>query len=446
MESLFDEAEERAAEKAAPLAVRMRPRTLDEVVGQRHLTAAGTPFRKLIDNDAPMSLLLWGPPGTGKTTLAYVVSQVTSRRFTELSAVTAGVKDVRAAVDAARRELGMSGRQTVLFIDEVHRFSKTQQDALLPAVENRWVSFIGATTENPFFSVVSPLMSRSLLLTLQPLSDDDITAVIDHALTEPSPRGLGGSVVLDDDAREHLVRLAGGDARRTLTYLEAAALGTSRIDLATLERAVDRAAVRYDRDGDQHYDVISAFIKSIRGSDVDAALHYLARMIAAGEDPRFIARRLIVHASEDVGMADPTALQAAVAAAQAVEFVGLPEVRINLAQAVIHLSLAPKSNAVIKAIGAADADVRAGLVGAVPAHLRDAHYSGAGKLGHGEGYKYPHDYAEGVVGQRYAPDAVAGRAYYEPTRHGLEARAGERLEKIRAILGKHDSGTSQERA
>src|SRR5690348_13373775 len=436
-ESLFDEAEQRAAQAAAPLAVRMRPRTLDEVVGQRHLTAAGTPFRKLIDNDAPMSLLLWGPPGTGKTTLAYVVSQVTKRRFTELSAVTAGVKDVRAAVDAARQHLGMSGRQTVLFIDEVHRFSKTQQDALLPAVENRWVSFIGATTENPSFSVVSPLLSRSLLLTLQPLDDDDIAALIERALTDE--RGLGGAVGIDDEALEHLIRLSGGDGRRSLTYLEAAALGTSHIDTATLERAVDRAAVRYDRDGDQHYDVISAFIKSMRGSDVDAALHYLARMIAAGEDPRFIARRLIVHASEDVGMADPTALQTAVAAAQAVEFVGLPEARINLAQAVIHIALAPKSNAVIRAIGAAEADVRNGLIGTVPAHLRDAHYPGAGKVGHGKGYLYPHDFDDGVVPQRYAPDQVAERRYYEPSRHGLEARVAERAERIRAILGRAES-------
>ncbi len=437
--SLFDEAEQEAAQAAAPLAVRMRPRTLDEVIGQRHLTGEGTPFRKLIDNDAPMSLLLWGPAGTGKTTLAYVVSQVTRRRFVELSAVSAGVKDVRAAVDAARRTLGLSGTQTVLFIDEVHRFSKTQQDALLPAVENRWVSFIGATTENPFFSVVSPLLSRSLLLTLQPLSDDDVREVVNRALADP--RGLGGRVALDDEAADHLVRLAGGDARRALTYLEAAALGLpagGQIDVATLERAVDRAALRYDRDGDQHYDVISAFIKSMRGSDVDAALHYLARMIAAGEDPRFIARRLIVHASEDVGMADPTALQTAVAAAQAVEFVGLPEARINLAQAVIHISLAPKSNAVVKAIGAADADVRAGLVGAVPAHLRDAHYPGAGKVGHGEGYLYPHDFDDGIVAQRYAPDPVADRTYYEPSGHGLEARVADRAGRIRAILKKTD--------
>jgi putative ATPase len=433
VDSLFDDAGERAAASAAPLAVRMRPRTLDEVIGQRHLTAAGTPFRKLIENDAPMSLVLWGPPGTGKTTLAYVVSQVTKRRFTELSAVTAGVKDVRAAIDAAKQALAFSGRQTLLFVDEVHRFSKTQQDALLPAVENRWVSFIGATTENPSFSVVSPLLSRSLLLTLQPLDDEDIRELITRALTDEE-RGLGGKVAMDDEALGHLVRLAGGDGRRALTYLEAAALGTDTIDAVTLERAVDKAAVRYDRDGDQHYDVISAFIKSMRGSDADAALHYLARMIEAGEDPRFIARRLIVHASEDVGMADPTALQTAVAAAQAVEFVGLPEARINLAQAVIHIALAPKSNAVVKAIGAAQADVQAGLIGAVPNHLRDAHYPGAKRLGHGKSYVYPHDLPEGIVGQQYAPDEVNGRAYYEPSSHGMEARFSERSRLIREIL------------
>ena len=424
---------------AAPLAVRMRPRSLAEVIGQRHLTGEGTPLRKLADHDAPMSLVLWGPPGTGKTTLAHVVSQTTSREFVELSAVVAGVKDVRAAIDAARRRLGLTGQQTLLFIDEVHRFNKAQQDALLPAVENRWVSFIGATTENPFFSVVGPLLSRSLLLTLEPLTEEDISQVITRALEDE--RGLAGAVTLDDDAREHLIRLAGGDARRTLTYLEAAALGLPQhgaITVDTLERAVDRAAVRYDRDGDQHYDVISAFIKSIRGSDADAALHYLARMIEAGEDPRFIARRLIVHASEDIGLADPSALQAAVAAAHAVEFVGLPEVRINLAQAVIHLALAPKSNAVIKAIGAADADVKAGLAGSVPSHLRDAHYKGAGQIGHGDGYRYPHDFEGGIVRQDYAPEGLAGRRYYQPTQHGTEARYAERAEKIRAALGKPD--------
>jgi putative ATPase len=442
-DSLFDAAAQEAAEAAAPLAVRMRPRSLDEVIGQQHLTGPGSPLRKLAEYDAPMSLLLWGPPGTGKTTLAYVVSQVTRRRFVELSAVSAGVKDVRAAIETARTELGLTGTQTVLFIDEVHRFNKAQQDALLPAVENRWVSFIGATTENPSFSVVGPLMSRSLLLTLQPLSDEDIQAVIDRALSDE--RGLGGAVALGEGVAGQLIRVAGGDARRALTYLEAAALGLPEgavIDLAALERAVDRAAVRYDRAGDQHYDVISAFIKSIRGSDADAALHYLARMIEAGEDPRFIARRLIVHASEDVGMADPSALPVAVAAAQAVEFVGLPEARINLAQAVIHLSLAPKSNAVVRAIGAAQDDVRAGLAGSVPAHLRDASYRGAARLGHGRGYQYPHDFPEGVVAQDYAPAEVAGRRYYEPSRHGAEARYAERSERIAAIL-QRDGGAAE---
>ncbi|WP_221493671.1 replication-associated recombination protein A [Actinomadura coerulea] len=413
----------------------MRPRALDEVVGQGHLLGPGTPIRQLVDRDVPMSLVLWGPPGTGKTTLATVVSHVTSRRFVEVSAVSDGVKRVRAEIDLARRELGMTGRQTVLFVDEVHRFNKAQQDALLPAVENRWVSFIGATTENPFFSVISPLLSRSLLLTLEPLGEDDLREVVRRALTEE--RGLNGAVTLDPAAEDHLIRLAGGDARRTLTYLEAAALVVDDggvIDADVLEKAVDRAAVRYDREGDQHYDVISAFIKSIRGSDVDAALHYLARMIEAGEDARFIARRLIVHASEDVGMADPTALQTAVAAAQAVEFVGLPEARINLAQAVIHLSLAPKSNAVITAVDGALGDVRKGLAGPVPGHLRDAHYQGAAKIGHGQGYRYAHDHPGGVVRQQYAPDAVDGREYYRPTRHGAEARFTEVLARIRSVL------------
>ena len=433
-DSLFDTQAEEAEQANAPLAVRMRPRGLDEVVGQEHLLGPGTPLRQLVERDVAMSLLLWGPPGTGKTTLAYVVSQATSRRFVEISAVSDGVKQVRAAIDQAKRDLGMRGRQTVLFVDEVHRFNKAQQDALLPAVENRWVSFIGATTENPFFSVVSPLLSRSLLLTLEPLGDDQLREVIRRALADE--RGLAGATSLSEPAEDHLVRLAGGDARRALTYLEAASYvaGSEPIDVGVLEKAVDRAAVRYDREGDQHYDVISAFIKSIRGSDVDAALHYLARMIEAGEDPRFIARRLIVHASEDIGMADPTALQTAIAAAHAVEFVGLPEARINLAQAVIHLSLAPKSNAVVRAIGEASADVRRGLVGPVPAHLRDAHYQGASELDHGKGYKYAHDFPGGVVEQRYAPDAVADREYYHPTRHGMESRFSEVVDRLRAVL------------
>ncbi|MEV0201928.1 replication-associated recombination protein A [Nonomuraea sp. NPDC050691] len=410
----------------------MRPRTLDEVIGQRHLLGPGTPLRRLVESEAPMSLFLWGPPGTGKTTLAYVVSNVTKRRFVEVSAVSAGVKDVRAAIEQARNELGMTGRQTVLFVDEVHRFNKAQQDALLPAVENRWVTFIGATTENPFFSVISPLLSRSLLLTLESLTDDDIRTVLERAAADE--RGLAGRATLTPEALDHLVRLAGGDARRSLTYLEAAALLEDEITVEVVERAVDKAAVRYDRQGDQHYDVISAFIKSMRGSDADAALHYLARMVEAGEDPRFIARRIVIFASEDVGMADPTCLQTAVAVAQAVQLIGLPEAQLNLAHAVIHCALAPKSNAVVKAIGAAAGDVRRGLIGQVPTHLRDAHYPGAAKLGSGEGYKYPHDFDHGLVRQDYAPEQLRQRRYYEPTRHGAEAPVADRWAKIRDFL------------
>ncbi len=415
----------------------MRPRTLDELVGQEQLRAAGSPLRQLVEGDQAMSLLLWGPPGTGKTTIASILSRNTGRSFVEVSAVSAGVKEVRAAIDAARAELNGGGRETVLFVDEVHRFSKAQQDALLPGVENRWVTLVAATTENPFFSVISPLLSRSLLLRLQPLTDDDIRGVVAAALTDE--RGLAGSVTIDDDALEHLVRLAGGDARRSLTYLEAAAgaaesRGVEVIDLESAETAVDQAAVRYDRQGDQHYDVISAFIKSIRGSDADAALHYLARMFEAGEDPRFIARRLVVLASEDVGLADPTALTTAVAAAQAVQLIGMPEARLNLAQAVIALAVAPKSNSVIKAIDGASADVRAGKIGSVPAHLRDAHYGGAQKIGHGSGYTYSHDEPYGVAEQQYAPDVVLDAEYYQPTSLGAEAAVKERWERVRRLI------------
>jgi putative ATPase len=422
---------------SAPLAVRMRPRTLDELVGQEQLLTPGSPLRRLVEGDQPMSLLLWGPPGTGKTTIASILSRQTDRVFVEVSAVAAGVKEVRAAIDAARARLTSTGQETVLFVDEVHRFTKAQQDALLPGVENRWVTLVAATTENPFFSVISPLLSRSLLLTLEPLTDDDVRRVLEHAIADP--RGLGGGVTVDPDAMDHLVRLAGGDARRSLTYLEAAAgaaasQGTTTVDLATTEKAVDRAAVRYDRQGDQHYDVISAFIKSIRGSDADAALHYLARMIEAGEDPRFIARRLVILASEDVGLADPTALATAVAAAQAVQLIGMPEARLNLAQATIALAVAPKSNAVIRAIDAATADVRAGKVGPVPAHLRDAHYAGAKRLAHGRGYKYAHDEPYGIAEQQYAPDVVADAEYYQPTSLGAEAAVRERWERIRRIV------------
>jgi len=433
----------------------MRPRTLDDLVGQQQLRAKGSPLRRLVEGDQSMSVLLWGPPGTGKTTIAGIVSHQTNRRFVEISAVSAGVKEVRAAIEHARNELAVAGTETVLFVDEVHRFSKAQQDALLPAVENRWVTLVAATTENPFFSVISPLMSRSLLLKLESLTDADIDEVIGRALGDE--RGYGGRVELDADAREHLVRLAGGDARRALTYLEASASAAGaklldrshpdvelpevdeetpkvHVDLALAETAVDQAAVRYDRDGDQHYDVTSAWIKSMRGSDPDAALHYLARMIEAGEDPRFIARRLVVHASEDVGMADSSVLQTAVAAAQAVQLIGLPEARLNLAHATVAIATAPKSNAVYAAYAAAEADVRAGRLGTVPPHLRDSHYGGAKKLGHGKAYVYPHDTPQGVAEQQYLPDVLDGAVYYQPTSRGAEGAMRERWERIRSIV------------
>jgi putative ATPase len=434
-----------AAERVAanaPLAVRMRPRSLDEVVGQDHLLGPGSPLRRLVEGAAPASVLLYGPPGTGKTTLATLVSQSIGRRFVALSALTAGVKEVRAVIDEARRRLTRSGESTVLFIDEVHRFSRTQQDALLGAVEDRIVLLVAATTENPFFSIVSPLLSRSLVLQLHPLTDEDVRTLIRRTVEDE--RGLAGRLALAPDAEDHLVRLAGGDARRGLTALEAAAdsasaTGAAEIDLATVEATVDKAAVRYDRSGDQHYDVTSAFIKSIRGSDVDAALHYLARMVEAGEDPRFIARRLVVHASEDIGMADPTALQVAVAASQAVQFIGMPEGRLALAQATIHLATAPKSNAVITAIDSALADVRSGGAGSVPAHLRDGHYAGASRLGHAQGYRYPHNVPEGVLAQQYPPDGLVGRDYYEPTQRGAERALADRVPKLRKAIRGTDS-------
>lgn len=424
-----------------PLAVRLRPQTIDEIVGQQHLLAPGSPLRRLAAGQ-PMSVFLWGPPGVGKTTIAAVVSRATNRRFVELSAVTAGVKEVRAELETAKRELAR-GRATVLFVDEVHRFNKAQQDVLLPAVENRLVTLIAATTENPSFSVISPLLSRSLLLTLTPLSDDDIGTLLDRALTDE--RGLrtpaGAPYVLAPDARAALVRFAGGDARRALTYVEEAAASASARDVTEITpqivaQAVDRAAVRYDAGGDQHYDVTSAFIKSIRGSDVQAGLHYLARMLEAGEDPRFVARRLVILASEDIGMAAPSVLQTCVAAAHAVQLIGMPEAQINLAHAVIACATAPKSNAVVTAIGAATADVRAGKGGAVPAHLRDAHYAGAQQVGHGQGYRYAHDFPHGVAAQQYLPDDLADAVYYRPTDHGFEAQIAERLRAIDDLLGR----------
>ena len=425
-----------SAPSTAPLAVRMRPRALDEVVGQAPLLAPGAPLRRLVEGGAAASVVLHGPPGTGKTTLAQLLAGVGHRHFVALSALSSGVKELRAVIDDARRRRDR-GEQTVLFVDEVHRFSRTQQDALLGAVEDRLVLLVAATTENPSFSVVAPLLSRSLVLALEPLTDDDVRTLLRRAVAEP--RGLDGAIVLAPAAEDALVRLAGGDARRALTALEAAAdgvlaAGDDTVDVFAVERAVTEAAVRYDRAGDQHYDVISAFIKSIRGSDPDAALHYLARMLVAGEDPRFVARRLMVHASEDVGLADPTALPAAVAAAQVVQLVGLPEARIALAQVTLHLATAPKSNAVITAIDAAMADVRAGAAGPVPPHLRDGHYAGATKLGNAIGYRYPHDVEGAVVAQQYAPDGLVGRDYYRPTTHGAERVLADRLPKLRRAV------------
>ena len=458
----------------APLAVRMRPRTIDEVLGQEHLLTPGAPLRVLAGENAgpagPSSVILYGPPGTGKTTLAHVIARAPGRKFVELSAITAGVKDVRAVMDQALLDRDMYGTTTVLFLDEIHRFTKAQQDALLPGVENRWVILVAATTENPSFSIISPLLSRSLLLRVHSLEQSDIEQLIDRALADP--RGFDGAAVIDEEARAHLAAVSGGDARRSLTSLEAAAAiafseaeqasaepaasaedsadladpaGEAgekatkpatpvRITLAHATEAVDRAAIRYDRSGDQHYDVVSAFIKSMRGSDADAAVHYLARMLEGGEDPRFVARRIMILASEDIGLADPQALQVATAAAQSVALVGMPEARIILSQAVIYCALAPKSNAAYNAINRAIADVRAGASGQVPVHLRDGHYAGAKQFGHGVGYVYAHDEPGHVAAQQYLPDTLRGTVYYEPTQHGFERTLTERRERIRRIL------------
>ena len=437
-----------------PLAVRMRPRTLEEVRGQGDILKPGSPLRRLVEGASgtagSLSAILWGPPGTGKTTLAHLVARAAGREFVELSAVTAGVKDVRAVMDGAARSRDLYGRQTVLFLDEIHRFTKAQQDALLPGVENRLVILVAATTENPSFSVISPLLSRSMLIALRSLSDSEIGEVVQAAVTDE--RGLAGAYAVDPDAAAYVVRMAGGDARRALTTLEAAAgvaddgvaVGQERpealaITLADVERAVAHAAVRYDRAGDQHYDVASALIKSMRGSDVDAALHYLARMLEAGEDPRFIARRIVISASEDVGMGDPTALQTAVAALHAVAQIGMPEARIILGQAVVHNTLAPKSNAAYLGINAAIADVRAGKGGPVPVHLRGSSYAGAERLGHGVGYVYAHDEPDGVAAQQYLPDDLQGTTdYYQPTDRGFEARLQERWTWLKGRLGRGD--------
>lgn len=435
-----DESGVPAFNAGAPLAVRMRPTTLDEVVGQSHLLGEGAPLRRLLspgssDGVAVSSVVLWGPPGTGKTTLAYLIARAAGRRFIELSAVSSGVSDVRRVVDDARRTLANGGEETILFVDEVHRFSKSQQDSLLPAVENRWVVLVAATTENPSFSVISPLLSRSLLLTLRPLDADAIEGLIRRALVDE--RGLAGRFSITDEAVAGLVRLAGSDARKSLTLLEAAAGvasddGSGEIAVASVEAAANQALVRWSKD--QHYDVASAFIKSMRGSDVDASLHYLARMIEAGEDPRFIARRIMIAASEEIGMAAPEVLTTCVSVAQGVALIGMPEARLLLAQAVVAVATAPKSNATYLAIDRAIADVRAGRGGAVPEHLRDAHYGGAKTLGHGDGYLYAHDQPHHVAAQQYLPDDLDGTQYYAPTENGHEAMLTKRLGVIRNLL------------
>ncbi|WP_289068526.1 replication-associated recombination protein A [uncultured Bifidobacterium sp.] len=445
-----------------PLAVRMRPATLDEVVGQDHVLGPGSPLRRLANPaskgslTAPSSIILFGPPGVGKTTLAYIVAKQSGRVFEELSAVTSGVKDVRAVLDRAHRRLVAEGKETVLFIDEVHRFSKSQQDALLPSVENRDVTFIAATTENPSFSVIKPLLSRSVVVKLESLEPDDLKTLIERALNDP--RGLKGEVRATDEAVDEIVRMAGGDARKTLTILEAAA-GAMTGDMArkkgarrpiitpeVVSQVMDVATVRYDKGGDDHYDVISAFIKSMRGSDVDAALHYLARMIRAGEDPRFIARRIMIAAAEEVGMAAPQILEVTVAAAQAVAMIGMPEARIILAEATVAVATAPKSNASYLAIDQALADVDAGRIGEVPLHLRNAPTKLMKDWGNHEGYRYAHDWPGAVAPQQYMPDELVGREYYHPNDRGYEHEVKPRLDRIRAILHAEgpQAGTNKE--
>jgi putative ATPase len=412
-DDLFASALEERLAAQAPLASRMRPRTLDEMVGQQQLLGPGRPLRALIESDRLSSVILWGPPGTGKTTLARLIAGSTHKKFIPLSAVTAGVKDVRDAVVAARQHLAEQGKGTILFLDEVHRFNRAQQDALLPSVEDGTLVLIGATTENPYFSVNAPLLSRSTLFRLEPLSDSDVVELLQRALKHEASEARPGAL-------EAIVTMVDGDARAALTTLEVALAIADGAPLTVehVEAARNARVIRYEED--DHYDIVSAFIKSIRGSDVDAGLYWLARMLAAGEDARFIARRLVILASEDVGMADPTGLLVADAAARAVEFVGLPEAQLNLAHAVIYLASAPKSNSVINALGAAMGDVTSMPAGQVPPHLRDSHYRSAARLGHGVGYRYPHDEKMGWVDQQYRPDHLEGRVYYRPSTHGDE--------------------------
>ena len=434
---LFASAAQERLARRAPLADRLRPTRLDDVVGQEHLLGPDRPLRRLIEGDRLSSVILWGPPGTGKTTVARLIARVTAAEFTELSAVNASVKDVRELVARAQARLGESDVGTILFLDEVHRFNKAQQDALLPSVESGLLVLIGATTENPFFEVNAPLMSRSTLFRLEPLGPEAVRSLL--------KRGLAAEeVAADDDALDLLVDRSAGDGRHALTSLEVAAAlavgrGDDRVSMDDAEAALGTKALRYGRD--EHFDVISAFIKSIRGSDVDAGLYWLARMLDAGEDARFIARRLVILASEDVGMADPISLVVADAAARAVEFVGLPEAGLNLAQAVVHLATAPKSNRVTVALGRAGVDARASGVGEVPMHLRDAHYRGAAQLGHGDGYRYPHDDPTGWVDQRHRPDEVEGNVYYDPSSHGAESEVAERMaDRRQADRGAENDG------
>ena len=444
-DDLFAAAAEAHLAGRAPLADRLRPRTLDDIVGQDELIGPGRPLRVLIEADRLSSVILWGPPGTGKTTLARVIAGHTARAFEVLSAVTAGVKDVREVVARAEQRLGERGQGTILFLDEVHRFNKAQQDALLPSVESGLLTLIGATTENPFFEVNPPLLSRSTLFRLQALDDEAARRLIAKGLAEEGATAAPEAVA-------HLAARANGDGRHTLTSLEvaialaqqrAAVAGTEPVvTLVDAEAALGTKALRYGR-GD-HYDVISAFIKSIRGSDPDAGLYWLATMLEAGEDARFIARRLVILASEDIGQADPLSLLVATAAAQAVEFVGLPEAQLNLAQAVVHLATAPKSNRAALGIWEARTDVRERPSSGVPAHLRDAHYAGAGRIGHGHGYEYPHDAPRGWVDQEHLPPEVADRRYYRPSDHGRERDVAARLAALRSTAEPHRQPSKDE--
>lgn len=438
---LFGAEREERRRSAEPLAARMRPRSLDEVVGQPQLLGPGAAFGRVVRAGRPVSMILWGPPGTGKTTLAYLVATETSAAFEALSATTAGVKEVREVLAAARRRLEEQGRRTVLFLDEIHRFSKAQQDALLPGVEHGIVTLIGATTENPFFEVNSPLISRATLFRLEPLAPEEVGALIDRAVAD-AERGLGGIVSgIDPEARAILADRVGGDARLALNALEVAALlasgaGRAVISAAEVGEALQRRVVRYDKGGDQHHDVISAFIKSLRGSDPDAAVYWLETMLAAGEDPEFIARRMVVLASEDVGLADPAALGVAVAAAHALQFVGLPEAAYALHEAALYLATAPKSNSVKRAMEAARREVADTAGAVVPPHLRGTGYRGAESLGHGVGYRYPHDFPGGVVAQQYLPDAALGAVLYRPGAEGAETERAERLAALDRLVGR----------